>query len=73
MASKEEPGVVSLQEVVVVNQDHDTSYLQNNFVTSFTWKSVNVVVPDRETKKDKQILTNVSGDVEAGQFFPLSK
>jgi len=66
MPNKEEPGVADLEEIVVENKDHDTSYLENNFVRSFTWKSVNVVVPDRETKKDKQILTNASGYVEAG-------
>jgi hypothetical protein len=44
----------------------ETSYLKNNFIKSLVWSGVNVVVSDRETKKPKEILTNVSGHVKAG-------
>jgi hypothetical protein len=45
----------------------DTSYLNNSVVKSLVWRDVDVVVPDRETKKSKQILTSVSGHVAAGK------
>jgi hypothetical protein len=57
---------VELQEVVVDDHAHETSYLENSFVKSLAWSGVNVVVSDRETKKPKEILTNVSGHVIAG-------
>jgi hypothetical protein len=57
---------VELQEVVVDDHAHETSYLENSFVKSLAWSGVNVVVSDRETKKPKEILTNVSGHVMAG-------
>ena len=55
--------LVGLHEVVVGHHAHDTSYLKNGIVKSLAWSGVNVIVPDRETKKPKQILTFVSGHV----------
>jgi hypothetical protein len=48
----------------------DTSYLNNSVVKTLEWRNVDVVVPDRETKKTKQILTSVSGHVAAGKLLP---
>jgi len=57
---------VELQEVVIDDCAHETSYLENNFIKSLAWSGVNVVISDRETKKPKEILANVSGHVMAG-------
>jgi len=45
---------VELQEVVVDDHAHETSYLENNFVKSLAWSGVNVVVSDRETKNRRK-------------------
>jgi hypothetical protein len=58
--------LVELDEVVVCHHAHDTSYLENSIAKSLAWSGVNVIVPDRETKKPKQILTSVSGHVMSG-------
>jgi hypothetical protein len=61
---------LELQEVVIDEHAHETSYLENNFIKSLAWSGVNVVVSDRETKNQKKILTNVSGHVMAGWYLP---
>lgn len=44
-------------------------YLINSSVKSFGWKDVNVSVKDRQTKLDKNILSDSSGMVKAGMFL----
>lgn len=43
-------------------------YLLNDAVHTFSWQSISVKVPDRDTKGEKTILCNVSGNVKAGTF-----
>ena len=42
------------------------TYLLNDAVRLFSWQSVSVKVPDRDTKGEKTILSNVSGNAKAG-------
>lgn len=42
-------------------------HLLNDAVRTFTWQSISVKVPDRDTKGEKTILSNVSGNVKAGR------
>ena len=59
--------LIALGEVDIEQQSHDTSYLDNRIVKTFAWSDVTVVVPDRETKQQKQILSSVNGYVAAGK------
>lgn len=43
-------------------------YLLNGVVQTFSWQSISVKVPDRDTKGEKKILSNISGTVKAGMF-----
>jgi hypothetical protein len=69
MSSKTQLVTVGLEKVVIDFQADDASYLENNVINSLTWSGVNVVVPDRGTKKSNHILTNVNGHVMAGEFL----
>jgi ABC-type lipoprotein export system ATPase subunit len=72
MSQKDPPTSESygLKDEDVERQAHDRSYLDNSIVKTFSWTDVNVFVPDRDTKKPKQILTSVSGHVAAGKPPP---
>ena len=43
-------------------------HLLNDAVHTFSWQSVSVKAPDRDTKGEKTILCNVRGNVKAGTF-----
>lgn len=52
-----------------VDLEHNTlagAHLRNETVYNISWSGVTVTVKDRETKKQKAIVDNVEGYVEAG-------
>ena len=54
---------------VDLEADHDRhAFLANDTVKSFSWRGVTVNVKDRETKAQKSILLNASGDVRQGRL-----
>lgn len=64
--------LIALGEVDIEQQSHDTSYLDNRVVKTLAWSDVTVVVPDRDTKQQKKILSDVSGHVAAGKTHSQS-
>jgi len=44
------------------------AHLRNTTIKNIAWKGVKVTVKDRETKLPKNIVEDVEGVVEAGQF-----
>lgn len=50
------------------SNDNEHGFLMNDDVHSFAWKGVTVNVKDRQTKKKKSILSNVSGYVHQGMI-----
>ncbi|PGH14543.1 hypothetical protein AJ80_05863 [Polytolypa hystricis UAMH7299] len=49
----------------------EDAFLVNDTVRSFSWDKVTATVKDRETKKPKDILSNVSGHVSQGEVMVL--
>lgn len=49
----------------------DYAQLTNTNVRSFGWKDVTVTVKDRQTQQPKNLLTDVSGLVKAGELLAL--
>lgn len=49
----------------------DYAHLNNDTVQSYSWENVKVTVKDRETKQPKDILSNVTGFVQAGEIIAL--
>ncbi|KAI9765233.1 MAG: hypothetical protein M1840_007725 [Geoglossum simile] len=62
---------MELKEADIERHAHDTSYLDNCVVKSLVWSGVNVAVRDRETQRQKKILTDVSGHVAAGEMMAI--
>lgn len=61
----------SLQDVEKGADPTDYAHLTNETVRNFTWSNVTVTVNDRATKKPLDILSDVSGIVEAGEVVAL--
>jgi hypothetical protein len=49
----------------------DHAHLTNDEVKSFSWKDVTVTVKDRTSKQPINLLSNVSGMIEAGEMMAL--
>ncbi|KAN0098985.1 P-loop containing nucleoside triphosphate hydrolase protein [Hyaloscypha variabilis] len=62
---------ITLTDIDVEQRGHDNSYLENQIVQSLSWKNVTVVVPDRETKQPKEILSAINGEVAAGEMLAI--
>jgi hypothetical protein len=60
--------LITLGDIDIEQRGHDNSYLENQIVQSLSWRDVTVVVSDRETKRPKEILSAVSGEVAAGEW-----
>lgn len=44
----------------------DYAHLTNTSISTFSWEDVSVTVKDRQSRKPKTILSNVSGTLKAG-------
>lgn len=69
MMTDSHPG--SVQDVEKGATVRDYAHLTNDTVQNFSWSNVTVTVTDRATKKPLDILSGVSGMVEAGEVVAL--
>jgi hypothetical protein len=46
------------------NEDHQ--FLMNRSVRNFSWKGLTVTVKDRQTKNARDLINDISGDVQQG-------
>lgn len=46
------------------NEDHQ--FLMNRSVRNFSWKGLTVTVKDRQTKDARDLINDISGDVQQG-------
>lgn len=49
----------------------DHAHLANDEVKSFSWEDITVTVKDRTSKQPIDLLSNVSGMIEAGEMMAL--
>lgn len=49
----------------------DYAHLTNDAVKSFSWENITVTVKDRASKQPVDILSGVSGYIEAGEMIAL--
>lgn len=47
------------------------AHLTNDEVKSFSWENITVTVKDRTSKQPIDLLSNVSGMIEAGEMMAL--
>lgn len=43
-------------------------FLMNETVRNFSWQGLTVTVKDRETKKSRDLINDISGDVKHGLY-----
>ncbi|KAJ5751090.1 hypothetical protein N7533_008118 [Penicillium manginii] len=51
------------------NEDHQ--FLMNRSVRNFSWKGLTVTVKDRQTKNARDLINDISGDVQQGELVAL--
>ncbi|KAJ5414276.1 hypothetical protein N7509_000903 [Penicillium cosmopolitanum] len=51
------------------NEDHQ--FLMNRSVRNFSWKGLTVTVKDRQTKDARELIKDISGDVQQGELVAL--
>ena len=60
------------QDIIASDLEQGTetdAILANTIVSSFSWRSVNVTVRDKQSNTDKQILSNINGKIKAGELL----
>lgn len=51
-----------------VELDGGSRYLTNHSVKNFSWSGLTVTVKDRQTKKARDLINDIGGDVQQGMF-----
>ncbi|KAJ5160868.1 uncharacterized protein N7482_007872 [Penicillium canariense] len=54
-----------------VERNGDSRFLMNHSVKSFSWDGLTVTVKDRETKKARDLINDIGGDVQQGELVAL--
>ncbi|KAI3118642.1 hypothetical protein CBS147326_9936 [Penicillium roqueforti] len=64
---------IPLDEVGTLDleQNNGGQFLMNYTVQRYSWKGLTVTVKDHETKKARDLITEISGDVYQGEFVAL--
>ena len=62
-SSPQDPYTVDIEQKAV-----DDAHLLNDTVRNFAWSGITVTVKDHKTKRPKDVLRDVSGFVEAGEY-----
>jgi hypothetical protein len=47
---------------------NDRHFLMNQTVQNISWRGLTVTVKDRETKKARDLINDISGDVQHGTY-----
>jgi hypothetical protein len=56
-----------------VEWDAGSQFLMNHSVKNFSWSGLTVTVKDRQTKKARDLINDISGDVQQGTFSYLQE
>jgi hypothetical protein len=51
-----------------VEWDGDSRFLMNHSVKNVSWSGLTVTVKDRQTKEARDLIHDISGDVQQGMF-----
>lgn len=54
--------------VVDLERNDAREFLMNHSVHNFSWSGLTVTVKDRQTKKARDLINNISGDVQRGMY-----
>lgn len=50
-------------------EDADSRFLMNHSVKNFSWSGLTVTVKDRQTKEARDLINDISGDVQQGMSW----
>lgn len=51
-----------------LERNDDGLFLMNRSVRDFSWNGLSVTVKDRQTKQARDLISNITGDVQQGEY-----
>lgn len=68
MAERHSASMEAPSTVVDLERNDDSQFLMNHSVHNFSWSGLTVTVKDRQTKKARDLINDISGDVQQGMY-----
>jgi hypothetical protein len=62
------PSTSDVSRTPDLERNDSGQFLMNQTVQNFSWRGLTVTVKDRETKKARDLLNGISGDVQRGEY-----
>lgn len=56
-----------------LEQNDSGRFLKNHTIRNYSWKGLMVTVKDRETKKARDLIHDISGDVKQGSYANVTR
>lgn len=69
--SMEVPSILNLAESSDLERNDSGHFLMNQTVQSLSWHNLTVTVKDRETKRARDLINTITGDVKSGMYARL--
>ncbi|OJJ52442.1 hypothetical protein ASPSYDRAFT_51864 [Aspergillus sydowii CBS 593.65] len=71
MAERQSASMEAPSTIVDLERNDVSQFLMNHSVHNFSWNGLTVTVKDRQTKKARDLINNISGDVQQGEVVAL--
>lgn len=71
MAERHSASVEAPSTVVDLERNDASQFLMNHTVHNFSWSGLTVTVKDRQTKKARDLINDISGDIQQGELVAL--
>lgn len=68
MAERQSASMEAPSTIVDLERNDVSQFLMNHSVHNFSWNGLTVTVKDRQTKKARDLINNISGDVQQGMY-----
>lgn len=64
----DDPSILNLAGSSDLERNESGHFLMNRTVQSFSWHDLTVTVKDRETKRARDLINTITGDVKSGMY-----
>lgn len=68
MDERQSASIETPSSTVDLERNDDSQFLMNHSVHNFSWSGLTVTVKDRQTKKARDLINDISADVQQGMY-----
>lgn len=68
MDERQSASIEAPSSTVDLERNDDSQFLMNHSVHNFSWSGLTVTVKDRQTKKARDLINDISADVQQGMY-----